>query len=57
MELKRLDELHRVFHKHAVETQDPASGMLCVKNQRQSDRPIARDRAVEARVRDPDKLN
>jgi hypothetical protein len=24
-------ELHRIFHKHAVETQDPASGALCVK--------------------------
>jgi hypothetical protein len=31
IELQRLDELHRVFHKHAVETQDPASGALCVK--------------------------
>lgn len=25
-ELQRLDELHRIFHKHAVETQDSASG-------------------------------
>jgi hypothetical protein len=31
IELQRLDELHRVFHKHAVETRDPASGALCVK--------------------------
>jgi hypothetical protein len=31
IELQRLDELHRIFHKHAVETQDPASGTLCVK--------------------------
>ena len=31
IELERLDELHRVFHKHAVETQDPACGTLCVK--------------------------
>src|SRR5262245_50620899 len=31
IELERLDELHRVFHKHAVETQDPACGNLCVK--------------------------
>jgi hypothetical protein len=31
IELQRLDELHRVFHKHAAETQDPASGALCVK--------------------------
>ena len=31
IELQRLDELHRIFHKHAVETQDPASGALCVK--------------------------
>jgi hypothetical protein len=29
--LQRLDELHRIFHKHAVETQDPASCTLCVK--------------------------
>ena len=31
IELQRLDELHRIFHRHAVETQDPASGTLCVK--------------------------
>jgi len=31
IELQRLDHLHRIFHKHAVETQDPASGTLCVK--------------------------
>jgi hypothetical protein len=31
IELQRLDELHRVFHRRAVETQDPASGTLCVK--------------------------
>ena len=31
IELQRLDELHRIFHKHAVETQDPTSGALCVK--------------------------
>jgi hypothetical protein len=31
IELQRLDELHWIFHKHAVETHDPASGTLCVK--------------------------
>jgi DNA-binding transcriptional MerR regulator len=31
VELQRLDELHRVFHKHAVEMQDPACATVCVK--------------------------
>jgi hypothetical protein len=31
IELQRLDELHRVFHRVAVEKQDPAAGTLCVK--------------------------
>jgi hypothetical protein len=31
IELQRLDELHRVFHKVAVEKQDSTAGTLCVK--------------------------
>lgn len=31
IELWRLVELHRVFHRQAVETRDLASGVVCVK--------------------------